>query len=122
MILAESEVQQAVKVVKTAFPKFDNWKYSNDPDDKDYSGFTIWGEFILGIDDMTSRSFFITFDTYEESWRGHLTIGQHCYLWTSADFGDADILDTEVSATLKDAIKALKESIADLFSVFSIHD
>jgi hypothetical protein len=65
------------------------------------------------------RYFFITFDTYEETWHGHLTIGQPCYLWSSADVGDAHLLDTESCKTIEDAIEALKAEIVNLFRAFS---
>jgi hypothetical protein len=44
------------------------------------------------------QCFFITLDTYEEHWYGHLTIGQHCYLWSSADVGDAHLVVLFVSS------------------------
>jgi hypothetical protein len=65
------------------------------------------------------RLFFVTFDTHETSWSGHLTIGQHCFFWSSADVGDAHLLDTDPCSTLEDAITALKRQIVDLFDAFS---
>ena len=58
------------------------------------------------------RHFYITFATHAEHWSGHLTIGQHFYWWTSADVGDAHLLDTEECATLEEAIVALKAEMA----------
>jgi len=37
---------------------------------------------------LMPRTFFITLDTYEQQQSVHLTIGQHAYLWSSADMGD----------------------------------
>jgi hypothetical protein len=65
------------------------------------------------------RSFFITFDTFETTWSGHLTIGQHCFFWSSADVGDAHLLDTGPCATLEEALATLKHQIVELFDAFS---
>jgi len=46
-----------------------------------------------------ARHFYITLATHAEDWSGHRTIGQHYYFWTSADVGDAHLLDTEECAT-----------------------
>jgi hypothetical protein len=67
---------------------------------------------------LASRRFFVTFDTYEASWTGHLTIGQHCYFWSSAVAGDAHLLNTLPCATLDEAIVALQSKMSDLFSAF----
>ena len=58
--------------------------------------------------------------THAEPWSGHLTIGQHFYFWTSADAGDAHLLDTEECATLEDAIVALTAEIARLCRALSV--
>ena len=113
MILKEPELREAVKSVKSAFPRFTNWKHVNEIDD-DHQGFAVWGEFVLDPNELMSRTFYVTFDTHEATWKGHLTIGQHCYLWSSADFGDAHLVDTKPCATLEDAITSLKQEIADL--------
>ena len=76
----------------------------------------MWGEYVPRPDRDIPRRFFITFDTYERKWRGHLSIGQHVYMWTSADCGDAYIVDTERCDSLGDAIAALKTEITRLFS------
>ncbi|MBV8523748.1 MAG: hypothetical protein JOY71_16770, partial [Acetobacteraceae bacterium] len=65
------------------------------------------------------RIFFVTFDAYEASWAGHLSIGKPCYFWSSADCGDANLLDTRPCATLEDAITSLKRQMADLFTALS---
>ncbi len=118
MILAEHDAQQAVKQAETAFPGFTDWKYSNEEKDEDpfgFARFALWGKY--NPDD--NRCFFITFDACKEKWRGHLTIGRHYYIWTSADFGDAYLVDTEPCETLEDAIITIKEETAKLFRVFS---
>lgn len=118
MLLTEHEVQKAIEQAKTVFPNFTDWKYNNERNKK-YFGFSLWGQFILNLEDSIPRYFFITFDTYEENWYGHLTIGQPGYLWTSADVGDAHLVDTESCKTLEDAMEALRVEIGNLFRVFS---
>ena len=76
-----------------------------------------WGEVVPEPNEPMPRRFFITFDTYETTWSGHLTIGQHCFFW-STDVGDAHLLDTSSCATLEDAIKTLKRQIAELSDAF----
>jgi hypothetical protein len=62
------------------------------------------------------RCFFVTFDTHGTHWAGHLSIGKPCYFWTSADLGDAYLLETGDCATLEDAIASLKQRMTVLFS------
>ncbi len=119
MLLTEHEIQHVIEYTKTAFPHFTDWEYNNEINE-DYFGFSLWGQFVLEPEDYMAPCFFITFDTYEESWRGHVTIGQPCYFWSSADVGDAHLLDTEPYKTLEDAIAALKEEIINLFRAFSV--
>lgn len=118
MLLNEAEIGRTVEHVKAAFPRFVDWEHVNETDEE-HTGFTLWGEFVPEPDDPTSPCFFITFDTHETTWSGHLTVGQHCYYWSSADCGDAHLLDTGPCATLEDAITALKQHIADLFNALS---
>jgi len=66
-----------------------------------------------------ARHFYITFATHAEHWSGHLTIGQHYYWWTSADVGDAHLLDPAACATLEAAIVALKAEMAHLCRALS---
>ncbi|NEP08021.1 MAG: hypothetical protein F6K34_26545, partial [Okeania sp. SIO4D6] len=77
-------------------------------------------KFVLEREDTGSRNFFITLDTYDEKWRGSLTIGLPVYLWSSADFGDAHLLDTDDCDSLEDAITALKAEMKQLFQTFSV--
>jgi hypothetical protein len=118
LLLTEHEVQAALEQAKSSFPNFIDWEYHNETNDE-YFGFSLWGQFVLHSEDVMSRCFFVTFDTYEEDWNGHLTIGQPCYLWSSADVGDAHLVDTESCRTLGDAIAALKVEIENLFRAFS---
>ena len=122
MLLTESEIQASVEQAQTAFPKFHDWQYNNEKD-AEYTGFSLWGQFDV-VDDQSQpawlRSYFITFDTYQKNWQGHLTIGQHSYLWTSADMGDAILFSTGDHDTLEDAIAAFKVGLLDLFRVFSV--
>lgn len=45
----------------------------------------------------------------------------HSYLWSSADVGDAHLVDTDPSETLEEAIAALKANINELFQKDSFH-
>ncbi|MGE3537880.1 MAG: hypothetical protein AB7N91_10660 [Candidatus Tectimicrobiota bacterium] len=119
MLLTEFEVQQAIAQTKAAFPHFTDWEYRNEINGE-YFGFSLWGQFILNPEDQIPPRFFITLDTYAEHWYGHLTIGQHCYLWSSADVGDAHLVDTESYNTLEEAIAALKMKTAKLCQALSI--
>lgn len=119
MLLEEQEIQQAIERAKAAFPNFTDWKYNNDQNES-YWGFSLWGQCILDPEEPMSRRFFVTLNTYEEMWQGHLTIGQPCYFWSSADAGDAHLLDTKPCDTLEDAISALKVEMLNLFRAFSV--
>ena len=120
MLLEDNEVQKALEQAKTAFPNFHNWQYVNEKH-PDYFGFALWGEFVMEKERQSSqpRRYFITLDTYEKSWRGHLSIGLHWYLWSSCDYGDAGLIDTEACETLEQASAALKAEMATLFRNFS---
>ncbi|NDJ25708.1 hypothetical protein GS682_29770 [Nostoc sp. B(2019)] len=118
MILTESEIQQVLEQVKAAFPNLTDWEYNNEKN-AEYFGFSIWGQFVINPEELMPRRFFITLDTYEDKWQGCLTIGQHSYLWSSADVGDAHLVDTERCETLEEAIAALKAKITELFQAFS---
>ena len=125
MLLEENEIQSALEQAKIAFPNFDNWQYNNEVDKKmgHYDGFCLWGEFAIfdnggGIPALPRR-FFVTFQAYQETWTACLTIGQHCYRWSSADMGDALLLHTGSCKTLHDASVALKSELANLFRTFS---
>ncbi len=119
MLLTEFEIQQVMAQVKTAFPFFTEWEYSNE-ENEDYPGFSVWGKFVTNAEELLSSRFFITFDKYHENkWRGYLTIGQHAYFWSSADAGDAYLLNTEPCESLEEAILALKAKMVELWRAFS---
>ncbi len=118
MILTELEIKQAIEKARNAFPLLTDWEFNNE-ENGEYFGFSVWGSFVLDPEDLMSRRFFITLDTYEQSWRGHLTIGQPSYLWSSTDEDDAYLLGTESYQSLEDAIASLKAKIAELFKAFS---
>ena len=118
MTLTESEIQEAIEKATSAFANFTDWQYNNEVNDE-YLGFTIWGQYIPKPEEQMPRCFFITFDTHGENWTGHLSIGQHCYFWSSADAGDAHLLETEACKNLEDAIETLKVEIGNLFRAFS---
>lgn len=119
MLLTESEIQQVLEQVKTAFPHFTNWEYNNEEHEY-YLDFSVWGEFVINPREIMPRHFFVTFySTQENEWRGSLTIGKHSYYWSSADVGDADLLDTEACKSLEQAIAELKTKMVELFKGFS---
>jgi hypothetical protein len=120
MFLADRDIQHALARVQAAFPSFTQWTYTNASDEESsLDGFTLWGQWVLHPEESMTRHFYITFATHAEHWSGHLTIGQHCYFWTSADVGDAHLLDTEECATLEEAIGALQAEIARLCRALS---
>ncbi len=113
MIISPSEIQRSLRQAQAAFPHFSDWEHNNEVNES-YSGFALWGEFVSDPKDPAPRSFFVTFDTHGATWTGHLSIGQHCYFWSSADCDDALLVDTEACTTLEDAIVRLKRKMADL--------
>jgi hypothetical protein len=121
VLLTESEIQRSLQRVQAAFPRFLHWDYNNEINDS-YPGFSLWGEFVPAPNEPMPQSFFVTFDTDETTWRGHLSIGKPCYFWSSADYGDAYLVDTIPCATLEDAITGLQRRMADLFRALSGSD
>ena len=81
MLLNDHEIRRALDRVQAAFPRFGEWEYVNEIDDN-HGGFAVWGEFVLEPNEPSGSPFFITFDTYETTWSGHLTVGQHCFFWS----------------------------------------
>jgi hypothetical protein len=118
VLLNAADIRQTVDRVKAAFPRFVDWTHINEIDES-RTGFSLWGVFVPEPNEPTPRRFFLTFDTYKTTWSGHLTIGQHCFFWSSADVGDAHLLDTGPCATLEETISVLKHQVADLFDAFS---
>lgn len=120
MLLTEPEIKQVLEQVQAAFPNLTDWEYNNEKNEE-YFGFSIWGQFLINSEErIMPRRFFITLDTnHEDKWQGCLTIGQPSYLWSSADAGDAHLVDTEPSETLQEAITTLKAKIAELLAAFS---
>jgi hypothetical protein len=104
-----------------ANPSFTQWAYTNaSNDERSLDGFALWGHWVLHPETCMLRHFYITFATYAEHWSGHLTIGQHYYLWASADVGDAHLLDTAECATFEEAIVALKAEMTHLCRALSV--
>jgi hypothetical protein len=118
VLLSPAEIQRTLDRVAAAFPRLIDWEHVNEIDEF-HTGFAIWGEFVVEPNAPMARRFFITFDTDQTTWSGHLTIGQHCFFWSSADFGDAHLLDTGPCPTLDVAITKLRNQIANLFDAFS---
>lgn len=119
MLLTQTQIQQVMAQAQTAFPNFTDWQYNNEKNEE-YFGFALWGKLILEPEALRSRCFFITLDTYEAQWRGTLTIGQHSYLWSSADVGDAHLLGSENCDSVDEALRQLKAEILKLFRAFSM--
>jgi hypothetical protein len=117
MLLTEPEIYSALEQAKLAFPHFTDWDYQNEAGG-DYFGFALWGQVVPDPEELMGRRFFITLDTYEEQWRGCLTIGMDSYLWSDADMGDAHLLSTDLYDSLKEAIVVLKAEIRQLFDLF----
>lgn len=117
MLLTEPEIYSALEQAKLAFPHFTDWEYQNEAGG-DYFGFALWGQVVPDPEELMGRRFFITLDTYEEQWRGCLTIGMHSYLWSDADMGDAHLLSTDLYDSLEEAIVGLKAEIRRLFDLF----
>lgn len=113
MILTETQIQQVIEQAKAAFPNLTNWKFNNEKNEC-YFGFSLWGQLVLDPEQMMPRRFFVTLFTDEDKWTGTLTIGQPCYLWSSADMGDAHLVYTDDYDSLEEAIIALKEEIKKL--------
>jgi hypothetical protein len=114
-------MQHALERVQAAFPSFTQWTYTNvSEDERLLDGCSLWGQWVLRPAACMARHFSLTFATHAEHRWGPLTIGQHFYLWTSADVGDAHLLATEESATLEEAIVALKAEIARLCHALSV--
>lgn len=113
MLLSTPEIHQVMQQVRMAFPVLTDWQYKN-VKDGEYFGFSVWGQYVPRPHEDMPKHFFITFDTYEDRWYGHLTIGQPWYLWSSADVGDAHLVDTDACLTLSQAMIALQEEIKRL--------
>lgn len=118
MWLTTLDVQQTLEKAQAAFPHLTDWQYANAADGE-HDDFTLWGRWSMADDDpLLVRNFFITFETYQDTWCGHLTVGQHAYLWTSADFGDAYLVDTAPCPTFDEAVAVLKRNIAQFCRVW----
>lgn len=118
MLLNESEIQAVLAKVQTAFPYLTDWEWNNEKN-SEYFGFSVWGKWVLEPTDFMSPQYFVTLDTYENKWRGILTIGQPSYLWSSADVGDAHLLSTDDLNTPEAAITQLKQKIRHFCEAFS---
>ena len=111
--LDEVDIPAVPDTVKTHFPHLTDWEYHNNVDD-DYLGFAVWGEFTLRPDEEIAPRFFITFSLGPDGWQGDLTVGKPAYFWTSADVGDADLLNAPPCATLEEAIATLRQAMHSL--------
>jgi hypothetical protein len=73
VLLNATEVLRSVERVKAAFPHFVDWEHVNEVDDS-HAGFSVWGKFVFDRNERMPPCFFLTFDTWEGTWCGHLTI------------------------------------------------
>ncbi|MBI4747311.1 MAG: hypothetical protein HY774_02415 [Acidobacteria bacterium] len=117
MVLTEPEIQQVISQVKTAFPNLTDWQFNNEENDE-YFGFSIWACYTLEPEKLRARRFFITFDTFDLTWRGYLSVGKPVYLWSSTEEGDAFLVDTAPCQTIDEAIRKLKAQITNLLNIF----
>jgi hypothetical protein len=62
-------------------------------------------------EEKSSPSFFVTFDAFGEKWKGHLTVGKHCYYYA----GKKDSQNT--SPTRQRGTFSLEPSLARRASV-----
>jgi hypothetical protein len=58
MLLTESEIQQVLEQVKTAFPNFSDWEYNNEKNEE-YFGFSVWGELVINPEELMPRHFLL---------------------------------------------------------------
>jgi len=116
MILGDHEIEEALEKAKKAFPNFSDWEFVNEVNEE-YFGFSMWSKYNFYPKEIMPKYFFITLDTYEDQWRGCLTIGQPSYLWSSANMGDAHLLATDNCLSLDEAIAQLKGEIHRFFQV-----
>lgn len=114
--LSDHEAARALDVARGAFPDL-TWEYANQ-EDGEHDHFCLWGERAFDEESYHPRRFFVTFER-DDGWRGHLTIGQHAYMWTSADFGDAYLASTSPRGSLEEAIGALKAEVTSLFAALA---
>lgn len=118
MVLNDDAMKQAQETVETAFPNVFDWEWNNADDDM-YIGFTLWGE-LEYEEPENMANFFVTFNAVNEGWQGHLTVGKPSYYWSSANFGDAHLLSTQLCQTLEAAIQALKNAIRQLAAALTV--
>lgn len=119
MLLAENQVQEIIEKAKISFPDFTEWEYMNEPD-RSYTGFTLWGKFVLDREEKMPQVFFVTFSIFRERWGGDVTTGQHAYRWSSTNYGDARLLATKYCDSFDIAVAELKNKILTLFQAFSV--
>ncbi len=66
--------------------------------------------------ERNSPIYFVTVDRSQDGWRGYWTVGQHAYMWTSADVGDAYLHATGPRLSASEALATLKTELSGLFS------
>ena len=113
MLLSPAEIQRVQAALSAAFPRFSGWEFVNEINDS-YTGFCIWALYEDEPEDLSTPRFYVTLDSFEDTWRGYLTVGKPSYYWSSADVGDAHLVDSGRCCTSDEAISALWARIAGL--------
>lgn len=114
MSLSPQDKSRPLELAQSAFPAFPRWKTADADDEHD--DFCVWGELEIEDGPYRSRRFFVTLSVHQGRWRGHLTIGRHASMWTSADVGDAFLVSTGFCDTVEEGLAALRDEISNLFS------
>lgn len=118
MLLSETDVARALEKARSAFPNISRWEFNNVVTE-DHPGFTLWGAYVPAAADPL-RVFYVTFDAYgNKGWQRSLTIGMPAYFWSSANVGDARLIESDQFATLEEAMRALKREMVRLASGLS---
>ena len=118
-LVDQDQVEEALQTVTAAFPRFADWEYSSERNEA-HPGFAVWGEFVMRDDDegdgyVPKYRFYVTFDMVSGKWQGTFSIGKHAYYWSSADYGDAYLVNTGAATdTLPEAIEVLKARTREL--------
>ncbi|MCP5124877.1 MAG: hypothetical protein H6973_04350 [Gammaproteobacteria bacterium] len=111
-------IQDVLNVMKAHFPRLSDWDY-HEQADPDYRGLTVWGAYAPDPDALTGPCYFVTVTQVQGAWRDDFTVGKPACCWSSANVGDAQLLDTPECATLEEAITALKQAIRQFVDVFA---
>ena len=113
LFLPPAEAVAVLEALKKAFPAYQKWKHCNDPTDDEHDGYAAWGSRVYGRSPHTTR-FYVTADRSQNGWHVYWSVGQHVFMWTSADCGDAILASSRARIDLGAAIAELKSQVAAL--------